>query len=275
MPRKGNMPVKSRIPQVKRVVAVSSAKGGVGKSTVAANLAMALSMLPSRPKIGLLDLDIFGPSIPRIMGLNDAPEPEINKFDHLIPLQNHGIQCMSMGFLLSRDPKFERKDPATETSPTWRSDTRESAPIVWRGLMVQKATQQLLFEVDWSGGGAVSGGIDVLVVDMPPGTGDVALTLGQLVVVDGAIIVSTAQDVALADVKKGVAMFQKVKVPMLGMLLNMSHYVCPSCTTKHDLFGSSASIENAAQEMGLQVLGKLPLVSQLSSSADRGVPLAL
>ncbi|KAG8821719.1 hypothetical protein FRC17_009749 [Serendipita sp. 399] len=181
---------------------------------------------------------------------------------------------MSMGFLLSPDPKFLSKDEQRNMGSTWRSG-QEAAPIVWRGLMVQKATQQLLFEVDWSGGGNFPNGIDVLVVDMPPGTGDVALTLGQLVHVDGAVIVSTAQDVALADVKKGVAMFQKIKVPILGMLLNMSHYVCPSCTTQHDLFGTSASIESAAEEMSLEVLAKLPLVPQLSMSADRGVPLML
>ncbi|KAG8800355.1 hypothetical protein FRC18_008033, partial [Serendipita sp. 400] len=162
IPRRGKAPVKSRIPQVRRVVAVSSAKGGVGKSTVAVNLAMALAMHPSRPRVGVLDLDIFGPSLPRIMGLRDAPEPEVNNFNHIIPLVNHGIQCMSMGFLLSRDPQFPSKSDKTDMGSTWRSN-QESAPIVWRGLMVQKATQQLLFEVDWSGGGNIPGGIDVLV----------------------------------------------------------------------------------------------------------------
>lgn len=229
-------------------------------------------MQPSRPKVGLLDLDIFGPSVPRIMGLTNAPEPEVNKFNHMVPLKNHGLQVMSMGFLLSREADVNpRPDPTTPGM----YDRRESSPVVWRGLMVQKATQQLLFEVDWSGGGTVPGGIDVLVVDMPPGTGDVALTLGQLVRVDGAVIVSTAQDVALADVKKGVAMFNRVKVPMLGLLLNMSHYVCPSCHTPHTLFGPSASVEHAAEQMSLPLLGKLPIVSQLSWSADRGVPLML
>lgn len=277
LPRRSNFPTKSPIPLVRRVIAVSSAKGGVGKSTVAVNLAIALARQPSKPRVGILDLDIFGPSIPRIMGLRDAPEPEVTHFDRIVPLKNHGIQCMSMGFLLSREPAFPASKPTTNgefPGSTWKS-SNEAAPIVWRGLMVQKATQQLLFDVDWSGGGSVPNGVDVLVIDMPPGTGDVALTLGQLVKVDGAVIVSTAQDVALADVKKGVAMFQRINVPIFGVMLNMSHYTCSSCTTKHDLFGPSTSLELAADEMGIKVLGRLPLVPQLSMSADRGVPLLL
>jgi len=179
-----------------------------------------------------------------------------------------------MGFLLSRDADISPSPSSSNQEDSWQPPT-ESKPIVWRGLMVQKATQQLLFQVDWSGNSSVPGGIDILVIDMPPGTGDVALTLGQLVRVDGAVIVSTAQDVALADVKKGVGMFQAVNVPMLGMVLNMAHYVCPNCTTAHDLFGPSTAIDYYASQMGLPILGKLPLVSQLSWSADRGVPLVL
>ncbi|KAJ8495113.1 hypothetical protein ONZ45_g13006 [Pleurotus djamor] len=254
--------VKRSIPNVKRVVAVASGKGGVGKSTVAVNLAFHLALLRNaypdtsrRLRVGILDLDVFGPSIPTLMGLRNAPEPELTQNGAILPLTNHGLQCMSMGFLL---PK-----PSTPTA----DDDMESTPIVWRGLMVQKAVQQLLFDVDWSGG---AGDLDVLVVDMPPGTGDVPLTLGQLVNVDGTVIVSTPQDVALADVRRGISMFRKVNLPIIGLVLNQSLFFCPSCSTPHRLFGSPDSFERTAKNMNLNILGELPLTSDVSQCGDAG-----
>ncbi|KAK0216989.1 P-loop containing nucleoside triphosphate hydrolase protein [Armillaria fumosa] len=240
-------PSKRGIPNVKKVLAVASGKGGVGKSTVAVNLAFALGMLPGRLRVGILDLDIFGPSVPMLMGLSHAGEPSLTEAGALLPVTNHGLATMSMGYLL---PK------GVDTA------------VVWRGLMVQKAVQQLLFDVDWKG-------LDVLVVDMPPGTGDVPLTLGQLVNVDGSVIVSTPQDVALTDVKKGIAMFRKVSVPVTGLVLNQSHFVCGNCSTPHYLFGSPDRFREAARLMEVDVLGELPLVLGVSEGGDSGVPYAL
>jgi len=244
------------------VLAVASGKGGVGKSTVAVNLAFALAMHPrgsARPRVGILDLDIFGPSVPKLMGLENVDEPRLTPAGAIVPLKNHGLPCMSMGFLLPRAPG---------------SDSSADTPVVWRGLMVQKAVQQLLFDVDWREKEG-DPGLDVLVIDMPPGTGDVPLTLGQLVNVDGAVIVSTPQDVALTDVRKGVAMFQKISVPIIGLLLNQSHFTCPSCSTPHHLFGSPDSFRATASRLGVDVLGELPLVPGVSEGGDKGAPYAL
>ncbi|WVF68592.1 hypothetical protein IAT40_003361 [Kwoniella sp. CBS 6097] len=261
IPRRGAPPQKSRIKGVKQIVVVASGKGGVGKSTVAANLALSLlqtSTLPRPARIGLLDLDIFGPSVPKLMGLENAGDPELSEDNKLVPLQNHGVKTMSIGYLLP-------PNPANDT------------PVVWRGMMVMKAVQQLLFDVDWTtktGYQANSSeDLDVLVIDMPPGTGDVQLSLGQLVAVDGAVIVSTPQDVALIDARKGVAMFNKVSIPMVGLLLNMSHFTCDSCTKPHELFGSSAKFESAATDLNLEVLGKIPLVPTISDGGDAGRPV--
>lgn len=231
----------------------------MGKSTVAANLALSLlNTSPSdrAPKVGLLDLDIFGPSVPKLMGLENAGDPRLSDENKLLPLQNHGVKTMSIGYLLPPNPEND-------------------SPVVWRGMMVMKAVQQLLFDVDWTSPN-VNGSkedLDVLVIDMPPGTGDVQLSLGQLVVVDGAVIVSTPQDVALIDARKGVGMFNKVSIPIIGLLLNMSHFTCTSCTTPHELFGSSAKFEKAAKDLNLDVLGKLPLVTSVSDGGDAGRPV--
>ncbi|KAL7424919.1 hypothetical protein Q5752_000606 [Cryptotrichosporon argae] len=257
LPRRGGPPQRSRIKGVTHVIVVASGKGGVGKSTVAANLALALlqtSKLARAPRIGLLDLDVFGPSVPKLMGLERAGEPELSANNKLVPLQNHGIKTMSIGYLLP---------------PSANNDS----PVVWRGLMVQKAVQQLLFDVEWAD--AADADLDVLVVDMPPGTGDVQLSLGQLVVVDGAVVVSTPQDVALLDARKGVAMFRKVDVSLAGLLLNMAWFTCGTCDERHELFGSADAFERAAADMGLDVLGRVPLVKGVSDGGDAGRPVMI
>ncbi|KZT21931.1 P-loop containing nucleoside triphosphate hydrolase protein [Neolentinus lepideus HHB14362 ss-1] len=261
IPRRGGPIVKRRIPNVKKVVAVASGKGGVGKSTIAVNLAFAIALHPTRPRVGILDLDIFGPSIPKLMGLENVEEPWLTSNGAIVPPTNHSLPCMSMGFLL----------PSSPSSP---SSSNEDTPVVWRGLMVQKAVQQLLFDVDWRGEEA-GAGLDLLVIDMPPGTGDVPLTLGQLVVVDGAVIVSTPQSLSLSDVRKGIAMFRKVDVPITGIVLNQSHYICPSCSSPHYLFGPPDRFIEVAEQLGVRVLGQLPLVPEVSMKSDAGVPYML
>ncbi|TEB27928.1 P-loop containing nucleoside triphosphate hydrolase protein [Coprinellus micaceus] len=263
LPRKGGPPARRPIANVKKVVAVASGKGGVGKSTVAVNLAFALALQKNphtnaRLRVGILDLDIFGPSIPTLMGLTRMGEPDLTPGGALVPMTNHGLPCMSMGFLI----------------PSTTDEGNTDTPVVWRGLMVQKAVQQLLFDVDWSVNGAP---LDVLVIDMPPGTGDVPLTLGQLVVVDGSVIVSTPQDVALSDVRKGIAMLKKVSVPISGLVLNQSYYLCNDCETPKPqyLFGKPDSFRAVAERLQTPILGELPLVQGVSASADGGYPYVL
>lgn len=233
--------MRQRIPGVAKVVLVSSGKGGVGKSTVSVNLALAMSQLGKR--VGVLDADVFGPSLPTLMNLKG--EPRITQDGKLIPLTNYGVQTMSMGYLV-----------------------RPDSPIVWRGLMVMKAMQQLLFEVAWDD-------IDVLIVDMPPGTGDTQLSIGQQLKIDGAVIVSTPQDVALIDAVKGVAMFEKMKVPILGLIQNMSYFMCPHCNHESHIFGPIDGATKMAEGRGLRTLGSIPLDREICLHSDKGKPIVL
>jgi ATP-binding protein involved in chromosome partitioning len=223
---------------VKNVVAVASGKGGVGKSTTAANLA--LSWTRQGAKVGLLDADIYGPSQPLMMGLSGA-KPVSPDGKHLEPLKAYGVEVMSIGFMI--DPE---------------------QPMAWRGPMVTSALTQLLGETNW-------GDLDYLVVDMPPGTGDIQLTLAQRVPVSGAVIVTTPQDLALLDARKGLKMFEKVEVPVLGVVENMSMYVCSQCGHVEHVFGSGGGARMAAQ-YGVQLLGELPLDIRIREDADGGAP---
>ncbi|KAI4196454.1 MAG: hypothetical protein LQ350_006549 [Teloschistes chrysophthalmus] len=231
------LPQKRRLKDVRKTIAVSSAKGGVGKSTIAVNLALAFARQGHRT--GILDTDIFGPSIPTLLNLSG--EPRLSEKNQLLPLSNYGVKSMSMGYLVGED-----------------------APVVWRGLMVMKALQQLLWEVEW-------GGLDVLVMDLPPGTGDTQLTITQQVILDGAIVVSTPQDVALKDAVKGVEMMRKVNVPLLGMIQNMSVFTCPNCNHSTHIFGSEG-VTQACSKHNVPFLGDIPLHASICDDADRGKP---
>ncbi|EDK41118.1 hypothetical protein PGUG_05216 [Meyerozyma guilliermondii ATCC 6260] len=232
------LPIKRTIPGVKKIVLVSSAKGGVGKSTVTANLALSLQKLGK--KVGVLDADLFGPSIPRLFKLEG--EPRLSSEGKLLPLSNYGIETMSMGYLI-----------------------KPENPVVWRGLMVMKALQQLLFEVQWSG-------LDYLVIDMPPGTGDTQLTISQQLKVTGAVIVTTPQDIALIDAVKGIAMYEKVNIPVLGLVQNMSYYLCPNCNHESHIFGNDGAIREA-EKRNIDVLGSIPLNEDICLQSDRGKPV--
>jgi ATP-binding protein involved in chromosome partitioning len=223
---------------VKAVIAVASGKGGVGKSTVAVNLAVALSQLGR--KVGLLDADIYGPSIPRMLGLKGKPTSKDGKI--LQPMQAWGLKAISIGSLIDDDQ-----------------------PMIWRGPMVMTALTQLIYDVEWAP-------LDVLVVDMPPGTGDAQLTLAQRVPLAGAVIVSTPQDVALIDARKGLAMFKKTHVPVFGIVENMSTFVCPNCGHESHIFGHGGARETAAQ-LGTDFLGEIPLHIAIRETSDGGTPI--
>ncbi len=225
-------------PQVKHIIAVASGKGGVGKSTVAANLAAAFVAMGK--KAGLLDADIYGASQPRMMGHRRQPETDDN--DMIIPPVVHGLKVISMGFFVD-----------------------ETSPVIWRGPMVHSAIQQLFRDVVW-------GDLDVLVVDLPPGTGDAQLSLAQHVPLSGAVIVSTPQDVALSEAKKGLAMFQKVGVPVLGMVENMSYHICTNCGHRDDVF-AHGGVATAAAALNVPFLGEIPLQSAVREASDAGVPI--
>jgi ATP-binding protein involved in chromosome partitioning len=225
---------------VKNILAVASGKGGVGKSTTAVNLALALSAEGAR--VAVLDADIYGPSQPRMLGITGRPDSADGK--KLTPLVNYGVQAMSAGFLID-----------------------EETPMIWRGPMVTQALEQLLRDTNWQD-------VDYLVVDMPPGTGDIQLTLSQKVPVSGAVIVTTPQDIALLDARKGLRMFEKVNVPVLGVIENMSTHICSNCGHEEPIFGAGGGADMAAQN-GLDLLGVLPLDIRIRQQADSGKPTVI
>lgn len=227
------------LPGVKNIVAISSGKGGVGKSTVSVNLAVALAKCGAR--VGLLDTDICGPSIPIMMGVTDKPEIRGQK---MVPIEKHGVSIMSLGFLVPED-----------------------AAVIWRGPMVMKAVEQLLTDVDW-------GELDYMIIDLPPGTGDVQLTLIQKVPLSGAVIVTTPQDVALLDVVRGINMFKKVNVPILGIVENMSFFQCPHCGERTDIFSHGGG-EAAAKKQEVPFLGELPIDPKIRVGGDSGRPIVV
>ena len=231
---------KIELPDVKKIIAVASGKGGVGKSTVSVNLAVSLAR--QGLKTGLLDADIYGPSIPTMTGL-PIIKPEM-KDGKIIPFMAHGLKIMSLGFLIP-----------------------EEAPLIWRGPMVQSAVTQLLRDVDW-------GELDILIIDLPPGTGDAQLTLAQKIKLDGAVIVSTPQDISLIDARKGLEMFRKLDVPILGLVENMSYYCCPNCGHRDEIFGHGGARAEAAR-LGCDFLGEIPLQPVIRQAADSGSPHAL
>ena len=232
-------PGKQAISGVKNIIAVGSGKGGVGKSTVASNLAVALARHGQR--VGLLDADIYGPSQPRMMGVAKRPASPDGKT--IIPLQAHGVTMISIGLML-----------------------KEDEAVIWRGPMLMGALQQLLTQVEW-------GALDVLIVDMPPGTGDIQLTLCSKFDVRGAIVVSTPQDVALLDARKALRAFQTLKTPILGLVENMSTFICPKCGHEEHIFGEGG-VRSEAEKQGLQFLGELPLSVEVRLAGDGGVPVA-
>jgi ATP-binding protein involved in chromosome partitioning len=222
------------------IVAVASGKGGVGKSTTAVNLALGLQTLDL--KVGLLDADIYGPSQPRMMGISGRPSSPDGR--RLLPMENYGIKVMSMGFMVPED-----------------------TPMIWRGPMVMSAINQMLRDVDW-------GELDVLVVDLPPGTGDAQLTMAQQVPLSGAVIVSTPQDIALLDARKGLNMFRKVDVPVLGIIENMSYFLCPHCGERSDIF-SHGGARREAEKLGTDFLGEVPLDMAIRETSDDGRPIVV
>jgi ATP-binding protein involved in chromosome partitioning len=233
-------PVKSGVPGVGAIIAVASGKGGVGKSTTAVNLALALQANGQR--VGILDADIYGPSMPRLLHLSGKPEVVSGRV--LKPMEGYGLKVMSIGFLVD-----------------------EETPMIWRGPMVMSALTQMLREVQW-------GDLDVLVVDMPPGTGDAQLTMAQQVPLAGAVIVSTPQDLALIDARKGLNMFRKVDVPLLGIVENMSYFIAPDTGARYDIFGHGGA-RKEAERLGVPFLGEVPLVMEIREMSDAGTPVVI
>ncbi|MGH6931555.1 MAG: iron-sulfur cluster carrier protein ApbC [Dongiaceae bacterium] len=231
---------KTAVSGVRSIVAVASGTGGVGKSTTAVNLALALQGQGLR--VGMLDADIYGPSQPRMMGIKGRPRARDDKT--LIPLENYGVKCMSIGFMIAED-----------------------SPMIWRGPMVQGAITQMLRDVEW-------GELDILVADLPPGTGDVQLTMAQQVPLTGAVIVSTPQDIALLDARKGLNMFRKVDVPVFGIVENMSYFNCPHCGQRSDIF-SHGGARREAERLGVEFLGEIPLDMAIRETSDGGHPIVI
>lgn len=230
----------AKVPGVDKVIAIASGKGGVGKSTVSANLAVAL--VAEGKRVGLLDADVYGPSQPRMLGVSGRPSSPDGKT--IIPLRNHGVTLMSMGLMVAEDEA-----------------------VVWRGPMLMGALQQMLSQVQW-------GTLDVMLVDLPPGTGDVQLTLSQKTEVAGAVVVSTPQDIALLDARKALNMFDKVGTPVVGMIENMSTYICPKCGNQEHLFGHGGC-KAEAEKLGLPFLGEVPLDMSIREAADGGTPIVV
>src|SRR6187397_3391582 len=230
--------VQPGIPGVDAVIAVASGKGGVGKSTTAVNLALGLRDLGL--KVGMLDADIYGPSLPKLLAIRERPQTIGGT--RLKPIVRHGMPVMSIGFLVEEEP-----------------------PMIWRGPMVMSALTQMLREVEW-------GTLDIIVVDMPPGTGDAQLTMAQQVPLRGAVIVSTPQDLALIDARRGIAMFKRVNVPVLGIVENMSTFICPNCGTRHDIFGHGGA-RREAERLGVPFLGEVPLEMSIRETSDAGLPI--
>lgn len=228
---------KEILPGVKNIVAIASGKGGVGKSTVSVSLAVALARTGAR--VGLLDTDIYGPSIPIMMGITEKPEIRGEK---LIPIVKYGVSLMSIGFMIAED-----------------------TPLIWRGPMVMKAVEQLLTDVEW-------GNLDYLLMDLPPGTGDVQLTLAQKVPLTGVVIVTTPQDVALLDVVRGISMFRKLDVPILGVIENMSFFRCPHCGERSDIFSHGGG-EAASKKLDVPFLGEVPIDLKIREGGDAGRPV--
>lgn len=237
-PADSPMAQQAAIPGIGSIIAVASGKGGVGKSTTAINLALALRDLGLR--VGLLDADIYGPSVPRLTGVHQ--KPALNDAKKMIPIVRFGVPLMSIGFLVAED-----------------------TAMVWRGPMVMSALRQMLWDVAW-------GELDVLVVDMPPGTGDAQLTLAQQVPLKGVVIVSTPQDLALIDARRGIAMFDKVNVPTLGIVENMSYFLCPECGTRSDIFGHGGA-RHEAERLKVPFLGEIPLHMSIRTASDAGTPV--
>ena len=239
-PQAQPQPNRPNIPGIKSIVAIASGKGGVAKSTTTVNLALALKQLGL--SVGVLDADIYGPSQPRMMGISGRPDSPDGKT--LIPMENYGVKCMSMGFMVADD-----------------------TPMIWRGPMVQSALMQMLRDVAW-------GDLDILVVDMPPGTGDAQLTMAQQVPLTGSVIVSTPQDIALIDARKGLNMFRKVDVPVFGIIENMSMFICPNCGHESHIF-SHGGAKATAEKLGVPFLGELPLDQQIRETSDEGRPIVV
>ena len=239
-PRPAAPQAKPGIPGVGAIIAVASGKGGVGKSTTSVNLALAL--MANGLKVGVLDADIYGPSMPRLLNISGKPQQIDNKM--IRPMENYGLKVMSMGFMVDED-----------------------VAMIWRGPMIQSALLQMMREVAW-------GDLDVLVVDMPPGTGDAQLTMAQQVPLAGAVIVSTPQDLALIDARKGLNMFRKVEVPVLGIVENMSYFLCPDCGSRHDIFGHGGA-RKEAERIGVPFLGEVPLTMDIRETSDAGTPVVV
>lgn len=239
-PPQGRQPSKAGVPGVELIIAVASGKGGVGKSTTAVNLALGLQSLGLR--VGILDADIYGPSMPRLLGIKG--KPQMTEDRKLKPMEAHDLQVMSIGFLVE-----------------------EETPMIWRGPMVMSALRQLLRDVSW-------GPLDVLVVDMPPGTGDAQLTMAQQVPLAGAVIVSTPQDLALIDARKGLNMFRRVEVPVLGIVENMSYFIAPDTGKRYDIFGHGGA-KAEAERLDAPFLGEVPLTMDVREMSDAGTPIVI